>query len=118
MQFNVAFTPTSSGNASGTLSFSSNATNSTASQSVAGTGKAPEISLSWSASTSQVSGYNIYRRIGSSGSYGKINSTIDPNTSFLDATVAPGQSYEYATTAVTSSGGESVYSNQVEIAVP
>jgi len=115
---NVAFTPKSNGASSATLSFSSNASNSHASESVAGTGTPPEVSLSWSASISQVSGYNVYRRVAPSGTYAKVNSTLDPSTSFLDTTVVGGQTYDYATTAVTSGGEESSYSNQVEIAVP
>jgi hypothetical protein len=115
---NVSFTPQTSGVDSASLTFLSNATNSRASESLAGTGTAPQVSLAWSASTSQVSGYNVYRRVAPNGSYGKINSALDPTTSFLDTTVPPGQTYDYATTAVTSSGEESGYSNQVEIAVP
>lgn len=118
VSINVAFTPQASGVASASLAFSSNAVNSRVSESLAGTGTAPQVSLAWNASTSQVSGYNVYRRLAPSGSYGKINSALDHNTSFLDTTVVPGQTYDYATTAVNSSGEESSYSNQVEIAVP
>lgn len=115
---NVTFTPQKSGTSSGTLSFSSNASNSQASEAVTGTGTTPQVSLSWSASTSQVSGYNVYRRVAPSGTYGRVNTSLDSGTAFLDNTVVPGQTYDYATTAVNSSGQESAYSNQVEIAVP
>jgi fibronectin type 3 domain-containing protein len=47
-----------------------------------------------------------------------VNTSLDSGTAFLDNTVVPGQTYDYATTAVNSSGQESAYSNQVEIAVP
>jgi len=38
--------------------------------------------------------------------------------SYTDSTVQSGQTYYYATTAVDSSGVESTYSNQVQVAVP
>jgi hypothetical protein len=117
-QFNVAFSPQSTGSASATLSFVSNATNSKTSESVSGTGAAPYVTLSWNPSTSQVAGYNVYRRIPTSSSYTKLNSSPDPVTSFSDTTVALGQTYDYVTTAVSASGQESAFSNQVEIVVP
>jgi fibronectin type 3 domain-containing protein len=43
---------------------------------------------------------------------------VDPNTSYTDITVAPGTTYYYAATAVSSSGQESAFSAPVEIAVP
>jgi Abnormal spindle-like microcephaly-assoc'd, ASPM-SPD-2-Hydin len=116
--FNVAYTPLNTGTASSALSFSSNATNSPVSESLAGTGAAPYVALSWNPSTSQVIGYNVYRRLLPSGSYAKLNSTVDAIPSFTDTTVALGQTYDYATTAVNSSGEESGYSNQVEVVIP
>jgi len=38
--------------------------------------------------------------------------------SYSDSTVQSGQTYYYATTAVDSSGTESTYSNQVQVAIP
>jgi len=118
VEIKVTFTPQTAGSASGTLSFSSNAKNGIVKESVAGTGTAPQVSLTWSASTSQVSGYNIYRRPATGGSYIKINAGLDSDTWFTDTTVAPGHAYEYVTTAVNSSGQESAHSNQVEINIP
>jgi len=117
LQVNVAFTPTAAGNASGKLSFSSNASDSQASEQVAGTGTAPQVSLAWSPSTSQVEGYNVYRGA-APGSYTKINANLDANTSFTDTTVKAGTTYYYAATAVNSSGQESTYSAPVEVQVP
>jgi Abnormal spindle-like microcephaly-assoc'd, ASPM-SPD-2-Hydin len=116
VQLNVAFTPQTAGSASASLSFSSNASDAHASEAVAGTGTAPQVSLGWSASTSAVKGYNIYRGT-SPGSYTKINTTLDPNTTYTDASVSAGTTYYYAATAVNSSGQESSYSAPVEIAV-
>ena len=116
---NVTFTPQKDGKTSGTLSFTSNAANSTTSEALTGTGTAPSVSLSWSASTSpNVTGYNVYRSTSRSGSYTRINSTLDPETTYTDATVVPGKTYYYATTAVNSSGQESSYSNRAKVTVP
>jgi Abnormal spindle-like microcephaly-assoc'd, ASPM-SPD-2-Hydin len=113
----VTFTPANSGAASGALSFVSTATNSPASEGLAGTGTTPYVELSWAPSTSDVAGYNVYRTMTSGGSYTKINSGLVASTSFKDASVAIGQTYYYVTTAVTSSGQESGYSNQVKVPV-
>jgi hypothetical protein len=118
VNFKVAFTPQKAGSASGTLSFSSDATNGAVKETLAGTGTAPQVSLTWSASTSQVAGYNVYRRLAGSGSYKKINSSLDPGTQFTDATVAQGKTYEYVTTAVNSKGEESAYSSPAEVEIP
>jgi len=120
-QFTVTFTPTTSGAASGTITFVSNATNSPTTQSVSGTGMAPpqhSVDLSWTASTSVVVGYNVYRGGTSGGPYNKINSALDGSTAYTDSGVLAGQTYYYVTTAVDSTGAESVYSNQVTAVIP
>jgi len=114
----VAFTPQNAGAATGTLSFASDAKNSPASESLTGKGTAPYVILSWTPSTSQVSGYNIYRCVPANCTYTRINSSLDPDTTFTDKTVVPGTTYSYVTTAVNSSGVESGYSNPAEVQVP
>jgi hypothetical protein len=119
--YSVTFTPQSSGIASATLSFASNASNSPTVQSLSGTGVAAQqysVSLSWNASTSPVVGYNVYRGSKSGGPYSKVNSIVDPSTNYTDNNVAPSQTYYYVTTAVNSSGQESAYSNQVQAVIP
>jgi hypothetical protein len=116
-QVNVSFNPNRVGTASGTLSFASNASNSQASESLAGTGAMPQVSLSWTASTSDVSGYNVYRGT-APGSYSRINTTLDPTTTYTDSSVASGKTYYYAVTAEDSSGKESTYSAAVQVVVP
>ena len=118
VQFKVAFTPQNAGSASATLSFSSDATNGAVKEPLAGTGTAPQVKLTWTASTSAVSGYNIYRRLAASGSYTKVNTSLDTDTWFTDTSVVPGKTYEYVTTAVNASGQESPYSTPAEIEVP
>jgi fibronectin type 3 domain-containing protein len=93
-----------------------------AAESVSGTGvaAAPQYSvdLTWNASTSQVNGYNIYRGSKSGGPYAKMNSSLNPTTTYTDKTVSASTTYYYVTTAVNSSGQESTYSNQVQVIIP
>lgn len=117
VQLNVAFSPKASGSASANLTFQSNASDAQASEAVAGTGTVPQVSLGWSASTSPVEGYNVYRGT-APGQYSKLNGALDRNTSYTDTTVASGTTYYYAATAVSSSGQESAFSAPAEIAVP
>jgi len=99
----------------------SNATGSPATISLSGTGVAPvqhSVSLTWSASTSTVAGYNIYRSTVSGSGYTKINSSFVTILTYTDSTVLSGTTYFYVTTAVDSAGTESTYSNQVSAAIP
>jgi hypothetical protein len=119
VSFNVAFTPQTSGTLSGALSFASNASNSSAPESLTGVGVLPQQTVNlWWNSSSGVSGYNVYRSTSSNGTYAKINSTLDPNVSYIDSTVASGQTYYYAATSVNSGGQESAKSAPVQAVVP
>ena len=117
--FTVTFTPQASGASSGSLSFTSNATNSPTAEAVSGTGVAPvqhTASLAWAASTSTVTGYNVYRGVQTGGPYAQIGSAN--GTNYADGTVQSGTTYFYVVTAVDSAGHESVFSNQVQAVVP
>jgi hypothetical protein len=115
----VEFAPQHSVASSGKLSFLSNATDSPASEALAGTGTAPYVSLSWDASNSpDIVGYNIYRSKSSNGGYTRLNSKLDADTYYTDSSVAGETTYYYATTAVNSNGKESKYSNQAKVTVP
>jgi hypothetical protein len=119
--YTVTFAPQLTGTASASVIFASNASNSPATESLTGTGNAApqhSVALSWSASTSAVAGYNVYRGSQSGGPYTKINSALEALTSYSDTTVQAGQTYYYATTAVDSSGIESTYSGQVQAVIP
>ena len=122
VQFTVTFTPSGTGAASGSVSFTSNASNSPTVETFTGTGTPPpqhSVNLSWTASTSQnITGYNIYRGVKSGGPYSKINSVLDASTLYTDTTVSDGQTYYYVTTAVNSSNEESAYSNQATAVIP
>jgi fibronectin type 3 domain-containing protein len=76
------------------------------------------VTLSWTASTSSVSGYNVYRSTTSGSGYTKLNSSLVTGTSYTDSTVAAATTYYYVTTAVSASGVESSYSNQATVTVP
>jgi hypothetical protein len=118
--FTVTFTPQSSGAASASLSFTSDASNSPTVQSLTGTGTAQSqhtVDLTWNASSEAV-GYNIYRSTVSGGPYTMINSGLDSTTAYTDSTVASGTTYYYVATAVNSSSEESGYSNQATAVVP
>jgi len=118
--FTVTFTPGASGAASASLSFSSNASNSPAVQSLTGTGTAPTqhtVDLTWNASTDAV-GYNVYRGTVPGGPYAMINTSLDSTTAYTDSSVVSGDTYYYVATAVNASGDESGYSNQAQAVIP
>lgn len=120
--FTITFAPQVAGAASGNLSFVSNASNSPTSETLIGTGRQAElhsVALSWDASPSQVLGYNVYRGVIPGGPYiSKLTSALQPTTTFVDDTVAPGTTYYYVATAVDQDSVESVYSNQITAVVP
>jgi hypothetical protein len=120
LPFIVAFTPQSSGTESGALSFASNASNPEAIESLTGSGMATQysVNLYWN-STPNVVGYNVYRSTSPTGTYVKINSTLEANTAYIDSTVVAGTTYYYGATSVNSAGQESARSTPpVEAAVP
>ena len=99
----------------------SNAANSPASISLSGTGAqavAHSVTLTWTASTSTVSGYNVYRSTVTGGPYTKLNSTLVAATSYVDTAVQASQIYYYVVTSVDSSGVESADSTEVSATIP
>jgi Abnormal spindle-like microcephaly-assoc'd, ASPM-SPD-2-Hydin len=120
VHYTVKFTPRQSGTASAALSFASNASDSKVSESLTGSGVQAKqsVALSWKASTSKVMGYNVYRGDRSGGPYVRINQSVNPGTTYTDASVAPGQIYYYVIASVNSKGQQSKYSNQAEAAIP
>ena len=124
--FTVSYSPLVAGADSSTLSFTSNAQVATTTDTATGTGAAAPthtVSLTWTASSStNVSGYNVYRAIyaSSCGAYTKINgATLVNAVSYTDSAVTDGTNYCYATTAVDPSNEESGYSNVVsDVQIP
>jgi fibronectin type 3 domain-containing protein len=125
----VTFTPTSSGTASTTASFASNATNAPTGVTLTGTAiPAPvyTVNLSWTASSSSgVTGYYIYRALynkstSKCGSYTKQNPS-SPNvpTTYTDSNnIIDGDTYCYQVTAVNGTGQESTDSNMATAIIP
>ena len=82
-------------------------------------GNVHSVSLSWTASAStNVAGYNVYRMQSPNGTFVKANSALIVGTTFTDAGVAAGQSYEYVATAVDVSNNESTYSASTQVTIP
>jgi hypothetical protein len=118
---NVTFAPSGTGPIPGSVSVASNATNSPASITLSGTGVQPvshSVTLTWTASASTVSGYNVYRSTVSGGPYTKLNSTPVAGTTYTDSTVQAGLTYFYVVTSVDSSGVESANSAEVSATIP
>ena len=83
------------------------------------TGTTHSVTLNWTASTStNVTGYNVYRGLTSGGPYTKVNASLIVGTTYTDVNVQAGQTYYYVTTAVDSNSNESVYSNQAPAVIP
>ncbi len=76
------------------------------------------VALSWTASTSTVNGYNVYRSTVSGTGYTRMNSLRVSALIYTDSTVQNATTYYYVTTAVDGSGAESVYSNEVPAVIP
>jgi len=74
--------------------------------------------LSWTASSSTVSGYYVYRGTVNGGPYTLINPSPITGLAYTDTTVQSGVTYYYVTTAVDINGVQSVNSNQVTAIIP
>jgi hypothetical protein len=128
--YTVTFSPTSSGSASTTASFASNASNAPTGVSLTGTAVAAPVytvGLSWTASGSTgVTGYYIYRALyntstSTCGSYTKLNpSTPNATTSYTDSNgITDGDTYCYQVTAYdATTAQESTDSNMATAIIP
>jgi hypothetical protein len=126
--YTVTFSPTSSGSASTTASFASNASNAPTGVSLTGTAVAATVytvGLSWTASSSSgVTGYYIYRALyntstSTCGSYTELNpSQPNATTTYTDSNITRGDTYCYEVAAVNSSGEQSTDSNVATAIIP
>lgn len=83
------------------------------------TGNGHSVTLNWTASASaNVAGYNVYRGLSSTGPFTKVNTSLIVGTTYTDNSVQAGQSYFYASTAVDTSGIESVFSTPATAVIP
>ena len=118
---NVTFAPSASGILNGSVTVTSNATNSTVTISLLGTAVQPvshSVTLNLAPNSSNVAGYNVYRSSISNGPYTKLNSPLVTSTTYTDSTVLANQTYFYVATSVDSAGNETAYSNQVSATIP
>jgi len=82
---------------------------------------AQSVTLAWdSVSATNLSGYRVYRSEQSGAFTGSpINgSSALTTTAFTDSTAQSGRTYYYVVTAVNTSGVQSPYSNEVQVAIP
>jgi hypothetical protein len=118
----VMLTPKMAGNVSGTVTITSNASDSKLTVALSGTGisaSSQDVQLNWVASSSaEVEGYNVYRSSMSGGPYAKIVTSPVSGTEYTDATVAVGSRYYYVVTSVNTEGIESAPSNQTAVTIP
>jgi len=117
--FNVFFAPATTGTLSGTVTVTSNASNSPTTIKLSGSGATStvhSVTLSWTPSSTISTGFDIYRGSTSGGPYTMINASLTP--SFTDTTVTSGQTYYYVVTEIDASGNQSIYSNQASAVIP
>ena len=117
----ATFDPAASGSATGSITITSNAANSPMVIALSGTGVTPttySVSLNWTASTSSVTGYNVYSSTESGGPYTKLTPAPVAATNFSDSGVQEGTTYYFVVTAVNSENQESAYSAQTSATIP
>jgi hypothetical protein len=123
ISYQLVFAPQGAGTASGTLTFSSNASSPSTVQLLAATGVTPppvphSVELTWNPSPATVVGYNVYRGSRSGGPYVRVNSAVQPATSYIDTAIQSGQTYFYLLKAVDADSVESDPSNEAVAVVP
>jgi centrosomal CEP192-like protein len=119
--FTLAFAPNAAGSVSGTLTITSNDPNTPTNVSVLGTGKSVSshtVQLDWTASTSTVVGYFVYRGDTSGGPYTRVTASPVGGITYTDSGLFLNTTYFYVVTAVDGAGSESVFSNQTSAAIP
>ena len=78
------------------------------------------VNLNWMPPTSatDLAGYHVYRSFAGSSSFQLLNSSLAPQTTYADASVLAGQSYDYQVRSVNSTGAESDPSNIATVTIP
>ena len=76
------------------------------------------VSLNWTASTSTVKGYNVYRSTSNGSGFVQLNTSLISALTYSDDSVSSGTTYFYVATSVDASGDESTHSNQATAVVP
>jgi hypothetical protein len=114
------FSPFATGSAAGSITVSSNATNSPSIISLSGNGTAVNHSvvLSWTDPDTSVAGYNTYSSTEAGGPYVRMTGMPMTSPTYTDTTVQSGRTYYYVVTALDSSGNESANSTEVSALIP
>jgi fibronectin type 3 domain-containing protein len=73
--------------------------------------------ITWTASTSSVAGYNVYRE-SQSGPATQLTNGLVPGTQYTDKTVEAGHTYSYFVKSVDSKGVESGPSEKITVTIP
>ena len=128
--FRVWFKPTTAGSASGSVTILSSNIASPEDIPVSGEGLGSSsppppppppvehaVSLSWQPSTSNVTGYRVYRSTNPGASFLPLTPSINA-LSYTDSTVANGTTYYYVVTAIDADGTESPFSAEVVAVIP
>jgi hypothetical protein len=117
----ITFAPASSGNVTGTILITSNASAGANTIALAGSGASQQhsVQISWAASSSGgIVGYNTYYSTISGGPYAKLTASPLSATAYTDSNVTAGETRYYVVTSVDSSHIESGYSQEVIAIVP
>lgn len=118
----VTFDPTATGATTGQLIIlSTSLAGGSATVNLNGTGQLEEVNLTWDAPSSSpdpVAGYNIYRASSGGTYYQQLNPSVVTQTSYIDAAVASGQTYDYIVESVDASGVTSTPSNTASVTLP
>lgn len=117
----VVFTPTAAGRVTGDITLTDTGEDPQLEIKLSGTGvdeAQHSVQLNWAPGDGTAVGYNVYRGMASGGPYAKLNSTLDPSTTYIDGTVKGGQTYYYVATEVNAEGQESGFSNIGEAVIP
>ena len=113
---NVEFAPTVAGAAVGSVTVTSNASNSPATISL--TGSSYSVNLTWQASSSNdVASYNVFRGT-SLGTYTQLNTSPIMKTAYTDFAVMDNQTYFYVVTAVGTDGVQCTDSTSASVSIP
>jgi hypothetical protein len=117
----ATFAPAATGNAMGSVTVTSDASNSPMTIKLSGTGAESvphSVSLTWTGSTSAVIGYNVYSSTVSGGPYTRLNTFAIATTNYTDASVEAGRTYYFVVTSISPDNVESAYSRQVSVIIP
>jgi hypothetical protein len=80
--------------------------------------QAHTVTLNWTASTSTVQGYNVFRSTAPNSGFVQLNASLITALTYSDHSVSAGTTYFYVATAVDSNNDQSVDSNQATAVVP